>query len=256
MEKLPILLSIPHGGTTIPAELKDRIILSTEDMFDDGDAFTREIFDLKHRVSQVVTSDIARAFVDLNRDPIDLPPRNPDGVVKSHTCYGREIYKKDCAPDSKLIDTLLGKYYYPYHDRIAEILDNQQKSLKLALDCHSMAGMGPNIGPDPGQRRPLICLGNRNGQTCSPDIINHLARCFKEEFALKESDISINQPFSGGFITQTYGGNPIPWIQVEISRYLYLLPPFFKRSTMFINQDHLRRLNSKFFRVLNRLFEI
>ena len=256
MERLPILLSIPHGGTKIPEELKDRIVLSKEDMFDDGDAFTRDIFNLKHRVTQVVTADVARAFVDLNRDPNDLPPKNPDGVVKSHTCYGIEIYKKGKAPDSELIDTLLGKYYYPYHDRVDEILSNRQNSLKLALDCHSMAGIGPDIGPDPGRRRPLICLGNRNGETCSSDIVHHLARCFKEVFALKESDITINQPFSGGFITQTYGGNPIPWIQVEISRYLYLIPPFFKKNVMYMNQDYLRRMNSKFFRVLCRFFEV
>ena len=118
MAKLPILLSIPHGGTEIPSEVKDRVILSPADLFDDGDAFTREIYDLEDRVAGVVSANIARAFIDLNRAPDDLPPGNPDGVIKSHTCYGKVIYKAGLEPDQTLIKTLLDKYYHPYHQRI------------------------------------------------------------------------------------------------------------------------------------------
>ena len=37
MTKFPVLLSIPHGGEGIPPEVKDRIIVSKEDIFEDID---------------------------------------------------------------------------------------------------------------------------------------------------------------------------------------------------------------------------
>jgi formiminoglutamase len=253
MARLPFLLSIPHGGRKIPQEVKDRVSLSPVDLFDDGDAYTREIYDLGDRVAEVISTNIARAFVDLNRAPDDLPPGNTDGAVKSHTCYGKVIYKAGLEPDQTLIKTLLEKYYHPYHQRIQKTLDEESPEIKLALDCHSMAAVGPEIAPDPGQRRPMICLGNRHGQTCPAEMVEELARCFREVFNLEAPEVTINQPFAGGYITRTYDGNPIPWIQVEMSRALYLTPPYFDRQTLQMDQAHLRELKRKFERVL-RLF--
>ncbi len=43
-----------------------------------------------------------RAVVDLNRAPDDTAPENPDGVVKSHTCWNVPVYKPGSLPDEKL----------------------------------------------------------------------------------------------------------------------------------------------------------
>ncbi|MGV7222698.1 MAG: hypothetical protein ACQ9MH_14365 [Nitrospinales bacterium] len=43
MNQLPYLISIPHGGTKIPEEVAGSVCLSKKDLFEDGDAFTREI---------------------------------------------------------------------------------------------------------------------------------------------------------------------------------------------------------------------
>ncbi|MEA2109325.1 MAG: N-formylglutamate amidohydrolase, partial [Pseudomonadota bacterium] len=43
--KLPFLISIPHGGTELPDELKSRVCITDNDLFDDSDSFTQEIYE-------------------------------------------------------------------------------------------------------------------------------------------------------------------------------------------------------------------
>jgi formiminoglutamase len=253
MNKLPVLLSIPHGGTEAPVELQDRIVLNQYDLHDDIDPFTRQIYDLGDGVTTVISTDIARTFVDLNRAPEQRPPQYPDGVVKSMTCLGQSIYKAGREPKGRLISKLLRHYYYPYHKRIEKTL--QQPELRLALDCHSMLAFGPTISPDPGQRRPMICLGNGLGQTCPWELIDRLAGSVAEAFSLQRDEVTINRPFAGGYITRTYGKLPIPWIQVELNRALYLDPLWFDRESLQMKQDRLFELRESFEKALRLIFE-
>ncbi|UCH95710.1 MAG: N-formylglutamate amidohydrolase, partial [Candidatus Aminicenantes bacterium] len=144
MNQFPVLISIPHGGTGTPEELINRICIRSKDIFDDMDPFTREIYDLEPGVIEVLTTDIARAFVDLNRAVDDLPPKNPDGIIKSMTCYKKPIYIKGKEPDEPLRQILVERYYHPYHRKLREIT-SQNKEVKLALDCHSMAAEPPPL---------------------------------------------------------------------------------------------------------------
>ena len=253
MDPLPVLLSIPHGGMDVPAEVKDRVCLSTLDIHDDIDPFVREIYDLGRKVAAVVATPIPRTFVDLNRARDDRPPQNPDGVVKTLTCVGKEIYAHGRELESALIDTLLERYYEPYHQQLRTAVRNP--TVKLALDCHSMQAVGPQISPDVGQSRPLFCLGNARGQACSPETTRRLADCLRRAFELQEHEVTLNQPFSGGYITRTYGGRPLPWIQVEMNRSLYLAAPWFERETLAMDSHRLRELNRRFEMALNLFFE-
>jgi len=50
---LPVLLSIPHGGDWIPLEVRGMVELGPREIFEDGDAFTREIFNLSPEVAYI-----------------------------------------------------------------------------------------------------------------------------------------------------------------------------------------------------------
>lgn len=253
MKKLPVIISIPHGGTMVPAEIRDQVCLSKRDLFDDSDTFTKEIYNLEKKVEIVIAADIARAFVDLNRTVSDRPPKNPDGVVKTHTCFNQPIFKNGFILDKNLIEIIINRYYEPYHKRIRDSM--QRFKIKLALDCHSMAAVGPPISPDVGKKRNfMICLGNRNGKSCDLKLVKKLAECFQSEFSLKKKDIKINKPFSGGYIVQTYGMNPIPWIQVEMNQTLYLTSPWFNYSTLKIDVERVKELNQMFEKTLIMFF--
>jgi formiminoglutamase len=250
MSRLPVLLSIPHGGTEVPEELRDRVCITAEDLFDDSDPFTREMYDLGPGVVQVVKADVARAFVDMNRSPDDRPPKNADGVVKTATCFNRPIYTPGREPDAALTERLIERYHAPYHERLTAVTN---QGVKLALDCHSMLAHAPPIGADSGRARPLFCLSNRDGTTASGGLLQELAAAMSSAFAVPLSEIGVNDPFKGGYITATHGTGNVPWIQVEMNRSLYLSDPWFRSDTLSVYPKRLAELRDCFARALRDL---
>lgn len=204
---LPIAVSLPHAGLLVPDEAAEYCQLTLEQIIDDGDEGAAEIYDLKDEVADFVTTEVARAIVDLNRTPDD---RRADGVVKTHTIWNVPIYREPLAEG--VVQQLLDRYYHPYHARLSELAGRR---LLFAADCHTMAAEAPPIGPDPGSKRPEVCLGNANGRSFPETWTTALFECFEDAFAGFE--VTLNQPFAGGYITQHHG-DEMPWIQIEVSR--------------------------------------
>jgi formiminoglutamase len=234
-----------------PPELGDSICLSKQDLFDDGDPFTREIYDLDGAVEAVVEAHIARAFVDLNRAPDDRPPANTDGVVKSQTCHRRPIYATGEAPGPAVTSLLLERYYEPYHRRLEDAA--AREGVRLALDCHSMSTTAPPIAPRPGEPRPLFCLSNRHDATCEPELLADLARAIARAYECSGDEVRLNDPFQGGYITRRHGAGAVPWIQVEMNRSWYLAPPWFDRGSLTVDPARLEELRDRFHRALTLL---
>jgi N-formylglutamate amidohydrolase len=207
--KLPILLSIPHAGWKIPSEVKDICLLTKKDILDDGDAGAAEIYNpLRNKVEAFVTTDIARAIVDMNRAENDF---RKDGVIKTHTCWDVSVYKT--YPSDDTIAKLIAKYHRPYHAK----LSNLAKKAKIGIDSHTMASVAPPVAPDSGKERPPVCLSNA-GSTCPQEWIETLAQHLTKSLGFL---VSINQPFKGGYIIRSHV-NEIPWIQLEFSRATFL----------------------------------
>jgi len=206
--KLPFLVSVPHAGLAIPPEVNDICILTPEQIYADSDGGATEIYsELENSVDAYITSDIARAIVDLNRAADDF---RKDGIIKTHTCYDVPIYREH--PSQKLIGLLLAKYYHPYHQKLEHLVN--KKKIKIGIDCHTMAAVGPPVGPDAGKPRPLLCLSNADG-TCPDEWVHTLAECFQKVFSLEQ--VMINEPFKGGYIIRNHSAD-IPWLQIELSR--------------------------------------
>ncbi len=205
MQKLPLLISVPHAGIEVPPEVKDICILKKEDIIADGDEGAGEIYSLQEYVTAFVTTDVPRAIVDVNRSEDD---RRADGVVKTHTIWNVPVYKRPLK--EKIIREMIQKYYRPYHERLTALSKND---VMLGIDCHTMAAEAPPIDPRPGTRRPDICLSNAAG-TCPDDWLKKLASSLEGIFQLS---VSLNEPFRGGYIVQTHA-RELPWIQIEIAR--------------------------------------
>ena len=118
-----------------------------------------------------------------------------------------------------------------------------------------MEAMAPAIAPDTGQSRPLICLGTNHGKSCPPEMADRLVACFREGFGLEEKGVVMNKPFSGGYITRTYGKGILPWVQVEMNRSLYLSEPWFDADTLIIQPQRLLDLNQRFRKTRTLFFQ-
>jgi len=204
--KLPILLSVPHAGLEIPPEAAPYCRLTREEIIADGDEGAAVIYDLPDHVESFVTTEVARAIVDLNRAEHD---RRPDGVVKTETCYQAPVYHSPLTDE--VIEQLLTRYYRPYHARLSELAGQPHL---LAVDGHTMAAQAPPISPRAGKPRPEICLGDRNGETLPAGWLELLRDCLVDELGVK---VTLNRPFAGGYITRTHG-REMPWVQIEFTR--------------------------------------
>jgi N-formylglutamate deformylase len=206
--KLPLLISVPHAGILTPPEVEDISLLTINQIVKDGDEGAAEIYALESEVEAFITTDIARAFVDLNRPEHD---RNKDGVVKTHTCWNEQIYKRPLLENE--IGRLLENYYRPYHRRLSTL----SQFVKLGVDCHTMSAQAPPIAANPGEERPLLCLSNADG-TCPDSWFHSLAEHLEHTF---ERDVSLNHPFQGGHIIRSHSPE-MSWIQLELSRAPFL----------------------------------
>lgn len=244
---LPLLLSIPHGSRHIPSELTERMAVRAHDVFEDGDPFTDLIYDLTPHVQRVISANVARAVVDLNRSPDDLPPSNPDGVIKSQTCLGVPVWSQEGWRDQELVRHLLADYHTPYHLSLQRAAT--APGLRLGVDCHSMAAHPPPISPakDP---RPTFCISNANGQTCDNSLLELLARSLADAFEIDDAEIGLNVPFAGGYITRRHGNRPIPWIQLEMNRNLYLVEPWYDPATTTIQPGRIAQLQERLLQAL------
>ena len=248
---MPILLSIPHGGIRVPEELVQHACITPHDLFDDGDACTLDIYDLGVDVARVVKTNIARAFVDVNRAPDERPPRHPDGVVKTETCFEWPIYKAGRLPDHALTGLLIERYHAPFHARLTEAA--AEPGIRLALDCHSMLPVAPPIGDNQLTPRPLFCLSSRDGATAPSELLKELGAAIASAFGIQPERIGLNDPFKGGYITKRHGGGRLPWIQLEMNRCLYLAEPWYDRVALAVDHGRIVELRESFREALRRL---
>lgn len=202
--KLPFLLSVPHAGLEVPDEVAKYNGLTPEQIVHDGDEGASVIYDLSSEVEAYVTTNVARAYIDMNRAPDDI---RKDGVVKTHTCWDEPIWHRP--PPQNTLRSLVLRYHKPYHDRLTQLADVGW----IGVDCHTMAAAGPPIGPDPGVTRPLACIGIGDG-TCPREWAELLATEFRTHLG---DPVEINQPFRGGHIIRAHATEK-PWLMIELSR--------------------------------------
>ena len=207
---LPLLASVPHAGLEVPERLADRCALTEAQIIADGDVGARAIYDFRSEVAAFVTTDVARAVLDMNRREDD---RRSDGIVKTHTCWNEPIWSSPLTEDE--IEWLFTSHYRPYHEQLRQ--HAKHPDIALGVDLHTMAAEGPPIGPDPGRERPAACVGDADG-ACPREWSERLAACLEQRLG---RPVTINDPFAGGFITRSHA-KELPWVQIELSRAPYL----------------------------------
>ncbi|NOX63615.1 MAG: N-formylglutamate amidohydrolase [Chloroflexi bacterium] len=236
-ETLPIAIVLPHAGQRIPQEVENRLALSEVDIFNEADIYTEMLFDFRERVRHWLYFPYARAVIDVNRPDNKALTRPGDGIVKRITSYRKPVYRCGKEPDAELEKALIERYWRPWHQRLAELA--RDSNIKLVLDCHSMAAVGPKHYDDPNALRPRACvsnLGDANGEmeeqrarlSSRPDAARTLAAALAAvladapALARTGEPVRINSPFRGGWDIWAHGGRHQAWFMLEISRALYV----------------------------------
>ncbi|MCO6452444.1 MAG: N-formylglutamate amidohydrolase [Caldilineales bacterium] len=236
---LPIAILVPHSGLHVPPELKSTYRLTEDAIFNEADIYTELLYDFRGRVTHWLRFPLARAAIDVNRPNDPRRTRPGDGVVKTQTSYGVACYQPEAFPNPIDEQALVERYWRKWHQQLASIAAD--RSVRLVLDCHSMAAIGPDLYDDPGALRPHACvanLGDADGEadeqrgriSASPALTRRFAGLLGEALAdaptlaPSEPVCRLNSPFWGGWDIWAHANRRQPWMMVEISRALYVGP--------------------------------
>jgi N-formylglutamate amidohydrolase len=238
----PVVVASPHSGTIYPDELLAAARLDAATLRRSEDSFVDEIFGAAPGLGMpLLKCRIARAYVDVNREPWELDPAmfrdalpgfvnrtSPRvavglGTIARVVAEGQAIYRRKLTfaeVERRIIDI-----YHPYH----AILEAEVAATVgafghcLLIDGHSMpssAGAGP---------RPVdIVLGDRVGGACDPAVTATAAATFRRLGYI----VALNAPYAGGFTTRHYGvpAHGRHTLQIEINRALYMDEARFERK--------------------------
>lgn len=228
MTKLPILIVIPHGGYKIPEEFTDHAEVDESDLLLSADTGANEIFS-SDSYAAVLNTHISRLFIDLDRSPLELPPRARDGVMKTNGFFGGDLFPDGQLPDNIALANVLRRYYFPFHDAMKKIIPSGE--VRLVLECHTVAAVGGPRSPDRDRPRPIVSIqrlirkGERTVEGASASVaelfLSQFKKCFSSEDAATDKPFVVTDRTVNGYIAREHSGT-IPWLRINLSRGLFL----------------------------------
>lgn len=233
-DAVQIVISIPHGGFHYCEEIAQQNTLYFERMRSLEDSGTSLLKDMiKIDNSAIISAELSRALIDLNRPATALDPQLYDedisrslpqdrfaryiqagyGVAPRLCAQKKSLYEKRLSVKStqKLID----RFHKPYHETLAYLLAQgaRRYGQVILLDIHSMPSHYA------GKSCPDFVFGDHFGR-CLPAIMRE---AITERMRQLGVSCGWNHPYAGGYITTHYGDihGPVYAMQIEINRALY-----------------------------------
>lgn len=233
----PLICAAPHAGRFYPGGYAEALqangltLRSLEDPWTD-----RLIEGLDGLGAALLVSHVARAFVDVNRDPAEIDPLLTEaapralpatprtkaglGVVPRLGSDGKAVHRRRLTLAET--EARIALAHRPYHDALAGLMTEARERFGFALliDWHSMPSAAAEAERRRSGLRPDIVLGDRYGKACGGEWSGALRAAFE----VRGRRVAMNRPYAGGFVTQTWGRPEEGFhaIQVEIDRALYL----------------------------------
>lgn len=231
----PLVVSMPHCGTAISADLAARMTEAGRGI-PDTDWHMERLYDFASALdASVLSAVLSRYVIDLNRDP-DGRPLYP-GADNTELCptstFDREpIYLSGTGPDDTEIARRRETSWRPYHAKLAEAVAaaKARHGFAVLFDAHSIRSRVPRFFEG---RLPDFNLGTGGGMTADPTLAESLKRTCE---AASGYTTAFNGRFKGGYITRRYG-NPaerVHAVQLELSQVTYMdeHPPWSYRTEL------------------------
>jgi N-formylglutamate deformylase len=227
----PLLVSMPHIGRDIPADLHAAYhprALAVEDT----DWHLEQLYNfLPSLGASVLQPQMSRYVIDLNRPPNDAPMyagSNNTELCPTHFFTGEPLYQPGCEPDAQERTHRRSTYWQPYHTALAEELARikQQHGYALLWDAHSIRSQVPWLFEG---RLPDLNIGTASGASADASIANAVMSAVNDFAATAQVNSAaftsvLNGRFKGGYITRHYG-NPaqhVHAVQLEKCQCLYM----------------------------------
>jgi N-formylglutamate amidohydrolase len=242
MPATALVFASPHSGRVYPPGLMAASCLDADTIRQSEDAHVDELISGSpaHGVT-VIAARLARAWIDVNREPWELDPGMFEdelpayakgrtarvaaglGSIARIVSDGQEIYHRKLTFAEAL--ARVEAVHRPYHAALAELVASARQAWGAAvlIDWHSMPSAAARHGTDArgGERAGCdVVLGDRFGGACAPAV----ARLAEQGFRDLGYSVARNAPYAGGYTTEHYGRPPrkVHALQVEINRALYM----------------------------------
>jgi formiminoglutamase len=221
----PLIVSFPHTGTEIPADIEAQLV-SPWRARKDADYWVDVLYDFAHDSgATTIRTALSRTVVDLNRDPAGTslyPGQATTALCPLDTFDGEPLYPPGGEPDTAEIARRRARFFEPYHHALASELQRlRARHARVVLfDAHSIRSRVPRLFEGV---LPQFNIGTNNGATCDATLVSSIERiCGASAF-----DHVTNARFRGGWITRHYGEpkNGIHAVQMELAMRGYLHEP-------------------------------
>ena len=233
----PLVFASPHSGRIYPPDMMSAAALDAVSIRRSEDAFVDDLIAQAPRHgAALITAQVARAYIDLNREPFELDAsmfadelpafaRSRTarvaaglGAIARVVSEGQEIYSRKLT-FAEARGRIEGAHR-PYHEALLGLIGEAKAAHGFAIlvDWHSMPAAAAKGG---GRERPCdMVLGDRFGAACAGVLPTRVER----ELEALGYRVARNTPYAGGYTTEHYGRpqNRVHALQVEINRALYL----------------------------------
>lgn len=218
----PLLVSMPHVGTHVPAALAARMTPAALSLAD-TDWHLPLVYDFLEALgATVLVATHSRLAVDLNRPPSGenlYPGRDTTTLVPVDTFRKEPVYT-GAPPDATEIAQRVERYWQPYHEALAaELARLRGRHPRVALwDAHSIASELPRFFDG---RLWDLNFGTAGGASCDPGMSGAILAPVR---AQRDYTWVLNGRFTGGYITRRYGdpARGVHAIQLEMSQVVYM----------------------------------
>lgn len=215
----PLILSVPHSGTWVPAEALD-FVRATRELLVDTDVHTEALYRSALPDVSCVVTHVSPYVVNVNRSPLSrskplLPPVH---------LYGLPTHSRP--PTAAERQAIVSRYYRPYHQALRKLLERARKEhgYALLIDGHSLQSHGGPFTKDPGELRASFVVGDRKGDSAAENVSAAFTKALTTAGKPHGWTVARNVPYQGGWVVRS-SGKPkkrIHALQLETHKALYL----------------------------------
>lgn len=213
----PLIVSLPHTGTEIPAEF-ERGLVSAWLARKDADWWIERLYGFAADLgATVIRTSISRTVIDVNRDPSGAslyPGQATTELCPTTTFDGEPLYEPGTAPTADGIAERRARFFDPYHAALQAEIERLRALHRTVVvyDCHSIRSVIPRLFD---ATLPHFNIGTNGGSTCAPALSEGIETiCAGSGF----SHVT-NGRFKGGYITRSLGrpGAGVHAVQMELA---------------------------------------